>query len=566
MSDIIDAFVVTLGLDPTNYNRQVREFRDTQKRLREQEAKDTRAQEDGQKRLLSGMKELRNETAGFLFMLAGANGIKDFVSNIISGDAATGRLAANMGMATQNLAAWQAALGQVGGTAQDATQAIQTLTTLYQSYQLGTANPQQLAGMQGLGITDISDPEKVLMKMASASQRMSRPEFAARMSMLGINQNMTTLLAQGPDKVGGILDEMRKIGVATDQDAEAAQKFDASLNKISQSLKAAFRPAIESTAGATAGWLSDQKNLNLAMDAGVGVLGAFAIAAAAASWEIILIAGAITAVVAAYRELKSQTPEAIAKDKKDRLQQAQLTPGQAEQTYGAFGGGGPGEERLNGALRWVADRAVDAWEHVTGSGGTSGPSGNVKANAMPLRVGRGGKAVALDGNNPGGINDGPFARAQPGYVGANGRYAAFSSLEAGEAAQQALLRSYVRRGIDTPLAIARRWAPRGDGNNPESYAAGIAGRMGIGVNDRISPQAINAFQRSQAFGENAAYGKLRGMTASPRSGGGGSIRQTTTVGTIVIHTAATDANGIARDMRGAMAKRGLVVQANPGLQ
>jgi len=565
MADIIDAFVVTLGLDPTAYNRQIREFRDTQKRLRDQEAKDTRAQEDGQKRLLFGMKELRNETAGFLFMLAGANGIKDFVSNIVSGDAATGRLAANMGMATRNLAVWQAALGQVGGTAQDATQALQTLTTLYQNYQLGQANPQQLAGMQGLGITDISDPEKVLMKMAAASQRMSRPEFTARMSMLGINQNMTTLLAQGPGKVGGILEEMRKIGVTTDEDAKAAQAFDAALNKIGVSLKSVFRPEIEKVGGATATWLGDQKNLNLAMDAGAGLLGAFAVAAVAASWEILLVAGAITAVIGAYRELKAQTPEALAKDKKDRLQKAQLTPDQAKQIYGAFGGGGDGEERFNGALRWVADRAVDAWGYVTGSGGAPSSSSAPPANAKTLQTGGGGKAVALDGNNPGGIMDGQFARSQPGYVGANGKFAAFSSLAAGEAAQQALLRSYVRRGIDTPLAIARRWAPRKDGNNPESYAAGIASRMGIGVNDRITPQAINAFQRSQAFGENAAYGKLRGMTASPRAGGG-SVNQTTTVGTIVINTAATYANEIARDIRGAMAKRGLVVQANPGLQ
>lgn len=57
---------------------------------------------------------------------------------------------------------------------------------------------------------------------------------------------------------------------------------------------------------------------------------------------------------------------------------------------------------------------------------------------------------------------------------------------------------------------------------------------------------------------------LAGVTTRG-AGGGGSTSQTTSVGQITIYTPATDAQGIARDLRGAMAQRGLVVQANTGV-
>lgn len=117
----------------------------------------------------------------------------------------------------------------------------------------------------------------------------------------------------------------------------------------------------------------------------------------------------------------------------------------------------------------------------------------------------GGRHVALDGFNPGGINDGPFARSQPGYAGSNGRYAAFKDIASGEAAQATLLRGYIRGGYDTPQKIADRWAPAADGNNPIVYAQTIAKTLGIGVNDKLSPDDVERFQQAQGRAENAAY-------------------------------------------------------------
>lgn len=107
-------------------------------------------------------------------------------------------------------------------------------------------------------------------------------------------------------------------------------------------------------------------------------------------------------------------------------------------------------------------------------------------------------------NNPGNIEDGPFARSLPGYAGSDGRFARFDNPEAGSAAKTRLLGSYVQRGFNTPAAIINRWAPPSDNNPTADYAAYVARRAGIGVNDPVTDQhipliaqAINEFENGQ---------------------------------------------------------------------
>jgi hypothetical protein len=158
---------------------------------------------------------------------------------------------------------------------------------------------------------------------------------------------------------------------------------------------------------------------------------------------------------------------------------------------------------------------VDPYTGQAGGIAARGDAAGGGGGAPPAHGG----TVALDGNNPGGINDGAFAKGMPGYQGANGRFAKFATLADGINAQTQLLRSYIRRGINTPIAIASKWAPAGDGNDPASYAAHIAQAMGIGVHDKIGPAQIEAFQRAQANQENHMYG-ARAAAEAPASSGG----------------------------------------------
>jgi hypothetical protein len=130
--------------------------------------------------------------------------------------------------------------------------------------------------------------------------------------------------------------------------------------------------------------------------------------------------------------------------------------------------------------------------------------------------GGGGSPRGLRNNNPGNIEDGPFARSLPGYKGSDGRFAIFDTPEAGQAAQVRLLQSYGSRGINTVQGIINRWAPPSDNNPTPTYVNFVAQQVGVSpdqpldMNDPATLQkvasAITAFENG---GQSASNGGAR---------------------------------------------------------
>lgn len=126
-------------------------------------------------------------------------------------------------------------------------------------------------------------------------------------------------------------------------------------------------------------------------------------------------------------------------------------------------------------------------------------------------------------NNPGNIEDGPFARSLPGYAGSDGRFAIFNDLSSGENAQARLLQSYVQRGFDTPAEIINRWAPPSDNNPTNAYVNYVARRVGVGPNDRITAEQIPLVAQAIREFENGGQSASNGRPAAAPSGSGARI-------------------------------------------
>lgn len=95
----------------------------------------------------------------------------------------------------------------------------------------------------------------------------------------------------------------------------------------------------------------------------------------------------------------------------------------------------------------------------------------------------------LRNNNPLNIEAGGFTEGQPGFSGSDGRFARFETPEQGVGAANKLLDVYQNKhGLNTVSGIVNRWAPAGDGNNVNSYAANVARQLGIDPNAPIPPE------------------------------------------------------------------------------
>ena len=153
----------------------------------------------------------------------------------------------------------------------------------------------------------------------------------------------------------------------------------------------------------------------------------------------------------------------------------------------------------------------------------------------PGGVGAGGGSSGGDSRgerngNPGNIKDGPWAQAQPGYIGSDGTFAKFAP-GAGAAAQERLLaQNYVAKGFDTPAKIINRYAPAGEnsGASISNYIGYVSRKLGIGANDQVSPAQVPALaQAMREFETGNTGGGGAVAVASVPKGAGNQARQMT---------------------------------------
>lgn len=558
MATIIDSFLTVFGIDPRPFAEGAAEVRKETKKTREEiGASDKRLQEGG-KRNREAVRGLRNELTGLFLAFAGGSTLKGFFKDLIAGDAAVGRLANNLGVNAKELDAWGRMAEQAGGSASDAMTAFTTMVQGFQTYRMTGRSPFD-DDLRGLGVTlkDFEDPASALLKMAEAGERMDRAEFFTRLSNIGIPPSVITTLAQGRAETEKLVASMMRQSKLSEKSVADAQAFEAALNALAQRIKDEVRPGLTRAIEGFTVLLSKVDLGSVTVPVLTGLLGALAVATIGATWPYLLLAAIIAGVVAGVDALIEKFPTLKRLTEESGRAMAEWLPEWMTVPMG---------DLLRGRTTWKevdAARAAEA-ANPTATGQTQmtfRPGG-----AGPAMVPKGQRAVALDGNNPGGINDGDFARRQPGYVGGNGRYAAFATLEDGLNAQRALIRSYVRRGFDTPAAIANRYAPSADGNDSAAYARNIARQMGIGVNDRIGAGQIEAFVQAQARQENSRFAsRYAAQSARPGAAAGRGFGNTVTIGQLTVNTKATDAEGIAAELPGAIRRRAVVFNANTGL-
>jgi hypothetical protein len=131
--------------------------------------------------------------------------------------------------------------------------------------------------------------------------------------------------------------------------------------------------------------------------------------------------------------------------------------------------------------------------------------------------------------NPGNIEDGDFAKSQPGYVGSDGRFARFDTMEHGVGAQSNLLANYGQKGVNTVSSIVGRWSPAAEnGAATGNYANFVAKKLGIGPNDPLDlsnpavrqrvASAMGEFENGRPVQVADATGAIP-ATAAPQSDG-----------------------------------------------
>lgn len=568
MPTVIDSLIVKFGfqVDKSGSKEATSDLRKLKAEAREA----TKAEKDAAKARAESFEKARGAAIRFFAILTVGAGATGFARYIINTGAQLDRMSKNLGTSADKLSRWQGAVRQSGGTAEGALNSFQSLNSSLTELKLtGTTGILPYLQALGVAVSDASGKARplddILLDIGDSLKKVPSREDAYNIGRnLGFDEGTVNLLLRSRNEIEGLLKAQKGF---SDADAKAAreaqenwEKTKIKIEQTTQKIVIALIPALEQIAES----MADIAEVATPLLKG-GIDGFNAINKATDGW-LLTLGLAIVSLKAVTGLLGGVKAAGAGIAGIGRLGAA-----------GAAGAGGyalggvinknfvEGTETGNRIGRTVAQVLAyfgnkEAQEALNINEGYSPPS---SPSSAPQQSG--GKLSRAERNfNPGNLN---FAGQKGATLesGSGARFARFGSMQEGISALVKQLQRYGSRGLDTIQKIISTYAPSSE-NDTKAYVSRLARDMGIGANDKLNlndPNTLTGLVRgisSHEAGRNFLSDQQI-MSGLQMAGVGGRGGNTVSIGEVKVYTQATDANGIARDINGA-----LIRQADTGLR
>lgn len=580
---VIDALIITLGLDPASLNKEqqaaVKKLNELDKAADKTE-KSVGKIDKSSKKTAESIHGLSRTVTSFLAIIGGTVAIKSFVQDFIDTNAQLDRLSKNLGIGVSTISAWGNASEKLGGSAQGLQGTFDMLSKAQTQLMLTgesalvpylSALGVSLAGVNGQArpVTDI------LFDLSDRFSHLDRTTANNLGRMLGIDQGTMNLLLQGRKELELEIARQKEQTAVTKEQAAQAQKFQTQIVGLKQQFQALGRTLLMDAAPYIekvlmlferfGSWAQSHQQFieDFLKVLAVGLAG-IALATAPINLTVVAVlalAAAIALLWDDYQTWKKGGDSLIDWGKWEPGINAAINGLQKLRNAFFFVEQGMREIKDIATGNW-ADFAKQAAKNPDSDVVNSplaekarnlfrrNPSSPVNSlllgNAIAHQEGFYDKGKTLNrpqrNHNPGDLEYTPFA-IKHGAVGSDGRFAIFPDDKTGMAALTALLDSKSYAGLSTEGKI-NRFAPPKE-NNTGAYLAGI--------NKTLAMSGIPG----AASIANVPAGLAGGNTTVDKS-------VKTDIGTLVVNTQATDANGIVADMERSLDYL-FVSQANYGV-
>ena len=234
MATVIDALVVTLGLDASAFQKGSKDATGAFAKTREAAQKMGADVEASGRTAAEGLENVARKALALFAIFAGASSVKGFIQDMVSADSALGRFAASMNVAPQTLSAFANAVERGGGNADAAAGSFRSLSDSFTELQK-TGNTgilpmlQRLQGQGGAAIDMFHGTDKALVGIADNMKALAdRGDVAGAHwfgRQLGLDEGSVNLAIQGSQKLQAEMEKSRRLGVVTPESAAAAQKL-----------------------------------------------------------------------------------------------------------------------------------------------------------------------------------------------------------------------------------------------------------------------------------------------------------------------------------------------------
>lgn len=271
MPTVIDSLIVELGLDPKAFEKGQKEAAAQFLKTKQSATQQAKEIEAAGKQAAQFFSKLRNEALAFFGTLVAAHGLKDFIADITQADASTGRLARTLDIAGKTLGSLQGAVQFVGGSAGDIAG---TLASLTNSLQRITAfgdtsilEPLARLGISAFGPNGaLKNASDILFELNARVQGMDPARASAFLTALGIDRNTQYLILQSRDAFRQMYEAAKKLA-PTQRDLQAAAErqrqwvmLSLTLTQIGRTILTDLTPAIGKALIGMQNWVTENKN------------------------------------------------------------------------------------------------------------------------------------------------------------------------------------------------------------------------------------------------------------------------------------------------------------------
>lgn len=229
MATVIDAFIVTLGMNAKGFTQGAQEVGRSLKKTTDETASAAKSMEASGKQAAMFFSKVRNEALALLAVFTAGVGLKNFTANTITGATSLGQMSQNLSMSTERLSAWQRAAERAGGSAEGITAQLKESANQVAKFKRGMAAETLPAFFQyGGKVDDLKDGNTYLLarsRIISELYKTDRARAALAAQQMGISDEQFDLLKQGPAAIQQLVAAQEKRSSLSEKDTQAAKRL-----------------------------------------------------------------------------------------------------------------------------------------------------------------------------------------------------------------------------------------------------------------------------------------------------------------------------------------------------
>lgn len=242
MATIIDALVMTLGLDASDYQKNSQKVKKENQSFTEEQKKQLDKVEKQAKQALSAISNVQKGILGLFTAVAGATGVGQFLTQVNQAEAALGRLSSHTGQSTEELHKWSNMAAIVGGSAEDMQAGVsnlqQQLTDLKYKGEMGST--VTFLAQMGVAVADTNGEMRkqsdIMLDLSDRAKNMKKEDFYNLASSSGMTDSQIDLIMKGRTELEKMMIAQEENALVTKEQAEEARKLQAEWEMMKQSM------------------------------------------------------------------------------------------------------------------------------------------------------------------------------------------------------------------------------------------------------------------------------------------------------------------------------------------